>query len=496
MQQWWRCGFAVLAIIIIGWIFFLYFAPNGEYNYSYYFDNKPTLISEFSPSGRALEREQNSANGEFYQRIIIDPVYFSIDLPSPYPQADVTIEYQNPSQNIIQLGLRLDDDEDAWNYSYQPLENKFIDATSWPVIENDQYQLFQEDPKYETVENFLAYPPTDSRVGTFLSSFEFPFIDPYYVTSPTGTTIDTPLRGRHELYTYIKDETLDLAVTYQDINYGAGPDPLKINVYHAGVNSFSQEWADDGEEGITGVTNGENTAHIILPELVEGVYRIVLEANDDVMITNIDSAQHKLVFKGRLHLAGSPEYVGTIPNININPTNVISDAQYISLNAKHQYGLGTYEFYDRPVVIPKENIAYIWRNPISNYHHSFIVPQNDVELTTTGIMSLSEAAWFDPLFGFEPLSQYSQLSNLDYVITGKYDYPERIRNWTIATATFDLTEAYRDDPTHLDFILSAAGLDEVPEGLKVRSISISAHKEPVSLKTLWPRLRAKIFSSD
>ncbi len=492
-QTLWRLALGTLAVGVIGWVGYRYFAFNGEFAYSYYFNSTPGLISEFTPAGRALAREQNTENGDYYQRIISDPVYFSIDLPSAYPEADVTIEYQNPSQNIVQLGLELDDDDTTWNYDFQPLENKFIDDSSWPALENDKYVLLQREPIYKSVDEFLNTPPTNSQVGTFLASLDFPFIDTNYQSSPAGTTITAPLRGRHELYTYIKDEPLDMRFTYEDINYGVGLDNLKINVFHAGTNVFSQEWADDGEIGITGVSSGIKTADVHLPDLQEGVYRIVLETNDDVMFTQIDSKQDKLVFKGRLHLAGSPEYLKTISGLNTEPTTLISDADFLTIMAKHQYGLGVIDFYNTPVEIRRENVPYEWRNPINGYKYSFMVPTNDVEIITTGIFAFTEAAWFDPLFGFAPLSQYSQESNLDYIISGKYTYPERIRGWTTATATFDLTKAYREDPTKLDFILSADGLDEVPQGMKIRAIHIIARKEPVTLQSFWPRLKKRLF---
>lgn len=492
-RTWWRIFLCVLGLAIIGWVANIYFAPDGEFTYTYYFNQKPQLISEFTPTGRALAREQNIENGDYYQRIVVDPVYFSVDLPSPYPEAEVTIEYQNPSQNIVQLGLQLDDDESTWNYAFKALENKFVDQSTWSTVENTEYTLLQRQSVYTSVEDFLSNPPTSSHVGTFLTSLELPFIDTSYEPSANTTEISTPLRGRHELYTYIKNEPLQLSVTYHDINYAAGPDPLKINIFHVGTNVFSQEWSDDGDEGISGISQGERTVTINLPDLAEGVYHIVVETNDDILMTNISSAQHKLVFKGRVHLAGSPEYNNTIANIITKPTEVFSTAPFLTMIAKHQYGLGTIEFYDRPVEINKENTVYTWNNPIPNYFHSFSVPQNDVEFITTGLFAFSQDAWFDPLFGFEALSQYSQLSELDYIITGKYTYPERLRSWTTATASFDLTQVNRSDPTRLDFILSAAGLEKAQQGIKVRSIKVTAHKQPVTWATFWPRLKKRLL---
>ncbi len=495
LQWWWRIGLSILGVSILGYVLVIYYAPHGEFSYSYYFNEEPGIISEFGPSGRALTREQNTSNGEFYQRLVGDPIYFSVQLPSPYPEAEVTIEYQNPDDNIVQIGLRLDDDEEAWNYDFKPLENPLVDDSVWDATENDDYILLQKEPTYNSVEEFLETPPTDARVGTFLTSLEFPFIDPTYEPSEEGTEFTTPLRGRHELYTYIKDEDLRFSATYQDINYGAGPDPVKITVYYVGNVSAVQEFADDGDEGISGVSRGERTASVELKDLKEGIYRIVLEANDDIIFTNITSSQHKLVFKGNLHLAGSPEYQNTIPDIVTDSTTVYSNAHFITLLAKHQYGVGSIDFYDGEFVIPKDNAPFQWNNPIPNYFHSFEVPQNDVQLITTGILSVDENSWFDPLFGFEPLTHYASLTNLDYIISKQYTFPERLRSWTIATATFDVSQAYREDPTTLDFILSAPGLEQSPQGLKVRAIHITATKEAVTWDTFWPRVKNRLFGN-
>lgn len=490
----WRLLLVLVASAIIGWILWQYFGVDGTFSLTYQFDNRPNYISRFTPIGRALDREQNTTNDEYYQRIIGDPVYFTVKLPSPYPKMSVTIEYQNAAQNIVQLGLRLsDEDTTIAGYSFQPLENKFVDDSSLFRSENAQYVLLQRAETYNSVNEFFKKPPAGENVGTFLFDKELPFVDSDYQITAARIDLTVPLRGRHELTTYIKGEPLDFVFTYEDINYAEGVDSFTIDIERLGEVIATQMIDDDGIDGITGTSNGARTVSVQLANLEEGVYDIVLNANDDIVFTEIHSTQDVLVFKRTLHLAGTEEYKKTIPTINTAPTTIFSDGGLITGQAKHIYGVQDVEFYNTILAINRVDIPFLWRNPVPRYFFDVTFPNNDVYLTTDTAFALTKEQWFDPDFGFRTLTQYTDLSQLEYIISKKYDEPTRVRSWTTATATFDLATVDRADPTTIDFMLSAPGLETATGGIKVRKISIVAEKEPLTWSNLWPRLTKKFF---
>lgn len=491
--KYWRLLLFLIGISVVGWILYQYYAPDGTLVLEYDFVQKPTLISEFFPVGRALDREMNTSNDEHYQRIVSEPVYFSVDLPSAYPEVEVSIEYQNPHQQIVQLGLQLDDDDTTWNFDFKTLENQFIDNSSWNEVSDDTYTLLQKDNDYTSIEDFFNNPPTDKRVGTWLTTFNFPFINKTYQSIENGTSITNPLRGAHDFFTYVKDEDLKINFVFEDINYSIGPDPVTIEVIYLGEVIETISYEDDGDEGITGVSLGEQFAEINIPKLPEGVYEIAVRTSDDIVIKTVKTNQHKFVVKGKMHLAGSKEYLSTISNLDTKPSTIYTDADFVTLIPKHIYGLSDVSFYNEDVTLSKVNAPHNWFNPISNYLSSIVAPNNDVEILSNDFYSTSKDSWFDPMFGFQQLSQYTNLDNLDYVLTGKYNYPERQRSWTTASATFDLIQQQRIDPTHLDFVFSVPGLEDSQQGIKVRKITIVTKKPAVTISNFWQRLKDKVF---
>jgi hypothetical protein len=192
-------------------------------------------------------------------------------------------------------------------------------------------------------------------------------------------------------------------------------------------------------------------------------------------------------------LAGSSEYSNALQQYATAPTTLYSDASVVVAKAKHQAGVQTLQFYDTELKLDRVDIPFIWRNPISSYPFSLSVPLNDVYLETDTAFALDQTQWFDPWFGFHSLQSATDVAKLDYVLAVRYPEPTRLRGTTTATASFDLTKVSREKPSQVDLILSAPGLDSSAQGLKIKRITITAHKQPITVQNIWQRLRAKFF---
>ncbi len=482
-----------LGIAVVGsfmWTGYEYLGGDGTLELRYYFQTKPSAISLFGPSGRALDREQNKNNGETYQRIVNGPVYTDVTLPGAYDKVTVELEYQNPSQMLVELGIKLSDDPALFDYRMQPLENKLVDNSDWSRLENDQYIFLQRTSTYTSIEQFLANPPTTAKGGSYLVSPNLAYVDPdYQANTETGSTITTTLRGRHEFYTYAADENVFIQFTVADINYSADDDAVRLFLYQQDKLVAEVTLADDGELGITGIATGERTVALQLDNVPAGVYQIVFDATDDVIITQIQSDQERLVVAKSINLAGTEEYRATGITLNTTPTTLHTGSNWLTVIAKHTYGVADVVTYDRVLHINKVDTPYTWTNPISNYTHDITFPNNDVLVLSDSYFALPGAEAFDPWFGLRPISQYTNPDGLDYVISGHYDPPTRLRTWTTASATFDLTGIEQSRPNVLQFIVSAPGLETTSLGLKVRSITITAQQHPITLSYLWKKIR-------
>lgn len=488
-MKWCRVLLGIVIIVSFAYAGYAYIGGDGTLQLTYNFQTPPQAIELFGPLGRALDREKNLSNDETYQRIVNGPAYTSVTLPGAYDRITVQLEYQNPSQMLVELGIKLSDDPTLFDYRLQPLENKLIDNSDWPRLENDKYILLQREPTYASLEDFLNNPPTTVRGGSYLISPNLAFTDATYVANQTtGSHIAVTLRGRHELYTYAADEDLSFEFTIEDINYEAGDDAVTVSVYRQDQFMLDKTVVDDGEIGVTGLSLGPRTIAVELPNVPAGVYQVMVEATDDILITDIRSAQERLVVGKSIHLAGTQEYVNTGVELNVTPTILQSDSNWLTVIAKHPYGVSDVLTYDRVLHINKVDTPYTWVNPISNYEHAVTFPRNDVLVLSDTYFVLPGAEGFDPWFGLRPVSQYINPDGLSYVLSGHYTEPTRLRSWTTASTTFNLTDIGQERPNVLQFIVSAPGLETTSLGLKVRSIRIIAEQHPITLSYLWQKI--------
>lgn len=489
----WRLILLLGSTLIVAHILLMYYAPYKDLVLTYNFSAKPLLISEFTPSGRVLDREQNVTNGEYYQRLVAEPAYFTADIPKRYQQAEVTFEYQNPEQSIIQLGINLQYSADQFTPLFQPLQNKYLEESTWPTIENEKYVLYQKIPNYKSVEDFLAHPPANAKTGTWLEGFDVKQIDEQYQAAHTGIVVDHPIRGTHHLFTYIKNQPLKFTFKYYDINNLPGEDPFWIQLKRNGEIIEETKNPDDGEIGIATKSTGEKTIEFRKNNLQEGVYELDLSVSDDIIITHIETDQDKLVFKDRVHLAGTKDYETFVPNINTEPSTLYTSANYITAIAKHPVGVEPLEMYNGTFDIATVNVPYTWDNPIFEQPHHFTAKHNDIDVYGDRPFSFSEDNWFDPFFGRYALNQYTNVDRLDYMITKKYTPPGKKRSWYTASTTFDLTKINRSEISQLQFIVSAPGLPAASQGIKVRNLTIRASKPSTTLWNILPKLKQKIL---
>lgn len=460
------------------WLIYQYLGGDGELTFTYRFRGDEQAISRLQPHGRALDLERNQDNGETYQRLVGEPAYFTATLPGSYDNVAVTIEYQNPYQTVIELGVKQTSDPALFDYIMQPLENKLVDDNDWEAVQTDNLVLLQKESKYESVEDFLNHPPLDAHVGTYLSAPTPNFVDPSYQPDLNrGSDLKLTLRGAHQFYSYAQaGEHLEYKMELHSLNYLPGDDVASINLTQNDV------LLDSGFV----TNNGETTLETIAP--TTGVYVLSVAASDDLLLTHLQSSQERLVVGKSIHLAGSAEYQSSGIAINTTPTSLKSAGNWLTAVAKHSYGVGDYEMYNGTLTIPKVDTPVTWLNPIADREFTFTAINNDLYLQTDAYFAVPGAESFDPWFGFRTISRYSDLDHLDYVLSGIYTAPTRLRGWTTATTEFDLATVTQTKPNNLQFIVSAPGLEAVPEGIKIRSITITAKQPPLTFSYLWEKL--------
>lgn len=466
-------GFIILAIFILD----KYLALRGVLELSYDFSDEPTLISEITPKGRATDRLKNLTTKETYQSLSGDPVYFGVDVPRSFDNAEVSLTYRNPAQKIIELGLRKSID---WNFELKPLENKFVDQSEWEKLENEQFQFFQKEKNFESIDAFLANPPKDKKIALYNYALKYNFTIDDYQASDQTLEINNALRGKHEFFTYIKDENLDFNFQFQDINWGYGPDDFVVKVYHQDTEIYNDFIVDDGNIEVNGVASELKEKKVELTNLGEGLYKIVIDVSDDIVVRKIQTQQHLLVVKDDLFLVDNQAYQDSISDLVFAATELYSNSDKFLFKTDHPTGLQTVMINKDTVEINEMSKYADWQNLNSTLAtiKMLNIPKNDLALKGYGYFAFTENSFFDPDYGVEFLRADTEIDSFYYLLAADYIAPTEInKRWQVAQQNFDLNNV-PGDRKHLDFLLSLPGLDQLNNDVVVSEIKIKLTRKP------------------
>lgn len=467
--RFWRIFLHIVFLLLFAIGLNRYFVPFGKLRVSYDFSSKPKkILSELSPLGRVTEREKSLETGETFQRMKGEPVYFEANVPRSFDTVQATVTYKNPGQNILELGVQKGE---GYIFDLRSLENQLIDKSDWQKLEEDGYTLLQKEKRFEGVRDFLENFPKDRIIGTYHAPLTYDFHLGDYVSNDQEQIIKKPLRGRVEMYTYIKNEALDFSFDWVDINrVSPAADPFLARVFHG--NEEIYQTSED---------------HILLPDLDEGVYKIILDVNDDIVVQQIRTKQKFLVFARVLYIVDNAEYRNEIPSIDPTATTLYTDTRNFFFKTDHPAGLQNIGIDNTAVEISEVGKLTPHLREVRG-KTSLVLPQNDVFMMFDGFASFTEDTFFDPNYGIEDITSHTVPDELDYMIAKDYIPPEKEGPWKIATQTFGL-DFVPGDRKHMMFVFSAPGMEEVKEDIVIRKIELAFSKN----ENLFTRLKKKIY---
>lgn len=454
-------------------IFYQFFAVSGKLSLDYNVCDKPTLISLLTPSGRVLDAEKNQKTGDCYQRLTGEPVYFSAHVPRSFNEAEVTLTYKNPEQNIIELGL---EKTIAENYELQPLENKFIDDSLWDKLTSDNLILLQKNNDYKSVKEFTNNIPINAKIATYHYTPHYNYKIDNYQPSENGLEINNTIRGKHVFYTYLKDEDLDFTFLYQDLNWSFPQENFIVRVYK-----------DDTELTTVfepSIDTLEHEKRVQLTGLGEGLYKIVLDISDDIIIKKITTKQHLLVAKDKLFLVDNEAY-----GLQTKPATVYSNSDEFLFKTDHDSGLQDVAIEDDSLAVNKLGDFILYR-PEEYDVGSFkeiSVPNNDLLIQGYGYFSFAKETFFDPDYSIDAMRSEMDIEQYDYMIAENYMAPVVKAGWKTATAKFNL-DGVIGDRKNLFFVISAPGLAEAKDDILIKDISITFKRDPITFKYLWNKI--------
>ncbi|MDD5071340.1 MAG: hypothetical protein PHQ42_01250 [Patescibacteria group bacterium] len=446
-------------------VFFLYMAivPTGKITYVYDFskgnyqlagENK--FIGQLTPKERVEEDKDNS------QKIIGDPVYFSLRTPRKFNKAKFTLKYKNESgRPLIEIGALMD--EIIWRYQLQPVENKIIDklALVWDVVKEDETILLQKEKKYDTLDNFLADLPPAEEIALYNYNLNKEYLLEDYEASEAKREINHSLRGPYQFYAYLKNEDLNFTFTFLDLNRNKDSDPIDINLYYGDRLIASRHLDDDGIKADKGEIREARSLDFFEAGLPEGVYKMELRANDDIVTQKIETSQSKISFLNRIWLASE----------NNKDIPFYTDSRLINAQTINPGSLQTIMAGDKELEISStyRQFSQVLENEISEIG----IARGDIILAGNGVFSFNPESLFNPNFKKVDESFLLNPVGVNYILA-KYKIPEEEDGWKIGEAEFDLSNAYRKWNKN-NFVISVPGLradDEINDNIQIKEIKI------------------------
>ncbi|MCK9568243.1 hypothetical protein M0R72_04800 [Candidatus Pacearchaeota archaeon] len=482
----------ILVIIMIPLIFIeviIYFNLSQN-NFSYFYDVGNSEDNSLSPIARISDKVNDS--GLTYVNLTDQLVYFDIPTVEGTDKINLEIRFKDnfPNNTNLLLGAK---NSDNWSYKYKTIYDKTIEELleKYPYQTKDNLILIKLNPhakEYDLSE--LNETFSDIKLATNLNISTSKFkIDNY---SSSKFEIDTALRGSLTFYVYVKGD-LNVKVWKRDLNWynksDKGEDILNISLYTLDNKLISYTLIeDDGERGKSPNKNNteDQSATLITRGLNEGVYKLELKNNEDLLITKLQLNQNKIVVKGPILLAESNAYFNDLDSES-NLFFKVRKSILVYAQIWHNEGIQIIKINDYRIKLEEKNE----KGGISlDYLEGFYKirsSKNDVKISGPSLFAFTEDSWFDP-FESEKLYYKTNITylenNADYVLVN-YSSPKEENGWKIASLSFNIKEddLYINDDK-LNILFNAAHLNQNKNNtntyyIPIDWINITVHKRGI-----------------
>lgn len=378
--------------------------------------------------------------------------------------ATLSLTFEKPDTRVTLIGVGLPNMEDIRRTLYDPTYASYAD---WNAIRQGDAVLLQRYEQYSSIAEFLASPPAGDEVMVMNEQIGTPNVEAD-AAGGEPHRIAAPLLGTHTLYAYVENEPLDVTLTKQDANRKNGPDRLTAFVYTMqGERLFAQTLQDDGDETQSEIRRSGQEMQILLDNLPAGVYRIVLEASTDVMITSLSAHNSQLVLTDTLRAepSGQPLTVSlygiglTVQNTHTDPTSLILNGETVTIPA------GT-----------TQSFAF------QDIEQHITFSADALVLKSDGEFVFDTFTHFLPRYGFPLLERdVADAHEVNYIY-GRYMEPQESAGGLLTTAaSFPLADLLKTEAGYR-FLIEVDDEQALP--LTLGDISATMTKPPLTLKRI------------
>ncbi|MDA3840134.1 MAG: hypothetical protein PF572_03515 [Patescibacteria group bacterium] len=451
-------------ILVIAVLFFVYMAivPSGHISYVYDLEKDSSFISKLSPRDR-VEFPLGGA-----QKIIGDPVYFSLETPRKFNEAVLSIKYKNnnPLDNpIIEAGVLVD--KTVWRYKLEPLDNHFLNYIydEWAVFEGGGVSLFvnpnNASSTYDSVDSFLANPPATREIAIYDYDLDIDYVLENYASSSGIKVFETDLRGPYQILAYIDNEDLYFDFSFIDVNKNKDDDEININLYFEDQLIDSGHLDDDGVKDDSGENSGLRNLRFDLVNMPKGVYKIELRVGDDIVTKSIETKQNKLSFLNKIWISDE----------NISDFSVFTDSNIIYAQTSNPSSVQEIQFATSTFILGETFRQFSQELEASTTE--LIFEKGDIILAGNGVFSFNFDSLLNP--NIKKIDSSFDLRNteINYILAD-YEKPEKSGDYFTKEIKIDLAGAYRENSKY-SFLISIPGLrvdDKINDSIEIDEIKV------------------------
>lgn len=437
-------------------------------------------------------------------RLNDDLLKFTVRIPRLVESVRLRLTLRNTNQPVILLTAK--GPPDIGNISLI-VRNRMLDTLAWPQRRNAQLTLWQrpsrsipsDDPaadpatlptvpvqQYASVQDFIEHqPPTTNFATVGVNSLLFTRPENYQPASLPITMAHT-FRGQHTIYVYAADEDLRFGFDKVDLNFQPDLDPLTVTVRRLAYDPtektllLRKSLPDDGNATADHRLGPNQHLDVVLPQVKPGMYKIQIDATDDVSFKNLVSDQHYLGFAGRVFLAEGPAYP---PLLSFRPLDFQTNGHALSIRTKHVEGLQDFVINNQEQNLLSTGDKLVFSNLLQPT--TFAITKPDLIITGDGLLAIAPALLPPPAPDDLLRNGDNSLESYDYLI-GNYQ-PQATMGRIQYERTFPVTKLLLTDHD-LHFQLEMPGLVSGRRTFAVDRISATLRRGPFQ----WQKIGAKL----
>ena len=282
-----------------------------------------------------------------------------------------------------------------------------------------------------------------------------------------------------------------LQATFMDMNREYGEDIVELLVVNEEGEIISgSSTEDDGEVEATSRGSSLRNAALVVSDLPEGVYKVILKADRDIFFRTLTTRQRYVTFVG-------PVFVGDEVGYRETPSSIalFTDGKHVSFETYHadaaqRVAIGTGE-----LLMPEAQVRYDY-DVVDAGLVAVSADAGDFLMTSDGKVAFSPAQFFNP----DPvkLGATTDLDDLGVnFIIAEYTPPIQDGDWLKASATFDLENVIASESAapasggkqSLKLVLAAPSIATLQNEVQVHGYRLIFQRPALSASEFWKKIQ-------